>query len=287
MIKGCIRMITRAALPHPWFDLEHPMLKPDPELMKAMKIAEKIGKNKDLVEKDMSLEEYNTEDVNLYDVPRDVYDEDPELIDTLSKVYAHYNPSRILISAQELPGFDFNTKIQTLPSFDTNYTYQEMDTIKHIDYRYVVSRFCPPKFKQLVDIYLRKVPIHGSVVPLEFSEGYYQLQSAFDKEFHSFLLGEGAFLEEDEIFQYKKFLVRQITYNQYLDNREIPFINEAEDNFMLGMINFAGTNDHEYRCFYRPYFREYDVNKEIWSRSKDAWLIRFSKSLWFWNYYRY
>lgn len=287
MFRGCIRKITRAALPHPWFDLEHPLLKPDPELMKIMRIVEKSGKNKKVEARDMGLEEHNTEDVQLYDVSRDIYDENPALVETLRKVYAHYNPGLILQSAEELPGFNFDLRIQALPQFDTNYTYQEMEELRQIDSRYIISRFCPPKFKQLVDIYLKKVPIFGLVVPLEQQEAYLELQSAFDKEFHSFLFGEGAFLDEEERFQYKKFLLKQINYDDYLDNRDIPFINEAEDNFMLGMINFPGTDDHEYRCFYRPYFREYDVNKELWTKAQDKWIIRFGKALWFWNYKRY
>lgn len=286
MFRICIRKITRAALPHPWFDIEHPMLKADPELMKMVKVLEKRGIKKKEEDRDMSLEEHNTEDVTLYDVPHEVYEKEPALVQTLTKVYSNYNPTKILESAASLPGFNFDQKVQELEKFESNYTYQEMNDAKVIDNRYVVSRFAPPKFKKLVDIYLSKMPIFGFVVPYEQSQMALELNSAFDKEFHSFLLGDGAFLDEEERHVFRRFLIRQINSSTYLDDRDIPFITEAEDNFMLGMINWPGTDDHEYRCYYRPYFREYDINKEMWTRNQNKLLIILSRYLWFWNYNR-
>jgi hypothetical protein len=286
MFRLCIRNITRAALPHPWFDLEHPLLKADPELMKMLRIMEKRGIKKKEEFRDMALEEHNTEDVQLFEVSLDVYEKNPELVKTLEKVYANYNPLKVIQNAAELPGYNFDKRIQQLPFFECNYTYQEMNDAKEIDYRYMISRFAPPKFRRLVDLYLEKVPICGMTVPLEDFEGFSQLNSAFDKEFYTFLLGEGPFLDEEERHVYRRFLIKQLNFGEFLDNRDIPFINESEDNFMIGMINFPGTDDHEYRCFYRPYFREYDVNKEMWTRNQNKWIIRISKFIWFWNYHR-
>ncbi|OMJ92665.1 hypothetical protein SteCoe_4540 [Stentor coeruleus] len=286
MIRTVLRTITKAALPHPWFDLDHHLMKPDPQIMNLMKYKEKIGDITKEESKDMSQEEYNTSPNQLYEVTREAYLLDPPMMDMLIKLYAHYNPMKIIMETKSLPGFNFNTRLQKLSVFDRNYTYQEMNDAKEIDSRYVISRFCPPSFKSLIDEVVTKLPIFGYVVPLEESQQYFELSAAIDKEIFTFFFGEGVFFNEQERHLYKKFLLLQVNTSTFLDNREIPFIDEAEDNFLLGMINWTGTDDHEFRCYYRPYFIEKDLEKEMWGFNDSSLVSRIFKKFWMNKYHK-
>lgn len=286
MIRTVLRTISKAALPHPWFDLDHHMMKGDPQMMKFIKYKEKTKKIIREEPRDLSLEEYNTDTTPLYEVTKEAYVQDPPMIDMLTKLYAHYNPLKIIREAESLPGFYFNTRLQKLPAFDRNYTHQEMDDAKEIDSRYIISRFCPPHFKNLFDVVLAKLPIFGYVVPLEESQQFIELSAAMEKEIFTFIFGEGVFFDEHERHLYKKFLLTQVNQDTFFDNREIPFINEAEDNFLLGVINWAGTDDHEYRCFYRPYFREKDFEKELWGFNDKSLTMAIFKRFWMKKYHK-
>jgi hypothetical protein len=287
MLRIIQRGITRTALPHPWFDLEHPMLKPDPQLMKLIRYRQSIGKLVQKEDRDMSLEECNADPQDVYEMTSEAYFSDPPVMEMLQKLYANFSPGKIIQQVSELPGFDFDKRLQVLEKFDSNYTNQEMSDAKVIDGRYVVSRFCPPKFKRLIDVVLEKLPIFGSVVERGESERFFELSAAIDKEIQTFFFGGGAFFSDFERSMFRRYIFRQMAYEEFLDNREIPFVTEAEDNFTIGMINWPGSDDHEYRCFYRPYFREFIVEKEFWGFPQHTMVHRIYRRMWYYNYYKY
>lgn len=240
------------------------MLKPDPQIMKLIKFKESQGKLIQTEPRDLSMEEYNTDPTPLYELTNDDYFSDPPIMEMFTKLYANYNPTKILKETEELPFFSFDPRLQKLSEFDTNYTNYEMEQAKIIDSRYIISRFCPPKFKSLMEMVLKKLPIYGITLPLEESEQYFELSAALDKQIYIFFFGEGGFFTDYERSQYRRAILTQVCDETYIDNREIPFVTEAEDNFLSGMINWPGSDDHEYRTVYRPYFREYIIEKEYW-----------------------
>ena len=237
MIRALQRCITRSTLPHPWFDVEHPMLKPDPQIMKMIKYKEKIGRLVQNEPKDMSMEENNTDPATLYELTNEDYFSDPPIMEMYTKLYANYNPQKILAETESLPAFTFNQKIQRLQDFELNYTQSEIESAKIIDARYIISRFCPPKFNTLMNIVLKKLPIYGITVPIEESDQFFELNAALDKQIMIFFFGEGAFFTDYERWQYRRAILTQVSLETFLDNREIPFVTEAEDNFLAGMIN--------------------------------------------------
>lgn len=280
MMRLVQRGITRTALPHPWFDPEHMMLKADPQIMRMLKHKDRIGALKKVTEIDQSFDECNADQTPLYELTREDYLVDPALMTMFTKLYSNFNPKKILEETETLLSFDFNQKLQKLSEFDLNYTNQEMENIKNIDARYVISRFCPPKFKSLIDVVLKKLPIYGEVVPMEESEKYYELSAALDKQIYIFFFGEGAFFDADERYHYRRAILKQVATEKYLDGREIPFVTEAEDNFLSGVINWPGSDDHEYRTLYRPYFREYDIDKEYWQIEPERLIVKIGQKIW-------
>ena len=257
------------------------MLKPDPQIMKLVKYQDRIGKLVQSEPKDMSQEESNTDPTPLYDLTKEDYLSDPAIMGMFTKLYAQYNPTKILEEAEALPSFPFDARIQKLGDFELNYTHQEMDKAKIIDTRYMISRFCPPKFKSLIDKVLKKLPMYGAVVPMEENEQYYELSAAFDKQIHIFFFGEGAFFDDSERWQYRRAILTQVSEGNYIDNREVMFVTEAEDNFLAGMINWPGSDDHEYRTVYRPYFREYDFEKEFWQVMPKGIAAGLNRRVWY------
>jgi hypothetical protein len=286
MIRAILRSTSSNYFPHSWFEAEHPMLRADPKLVKMMKYRELKGKIPEKPERIISTEEYNSDLVDLYELTKEDYMLDPPVMEMFIKLYSNYNPEKIIQDTQSLPSFNFNASLQKITKFDYNYTHSEMENIKKLDCRYFISRFCPPGFRLLIDTVLQKLPIYGIVVPMDENEQYQELSAALDKQIFIFFFGEGVFFDDYERSLFRKVLLAQVTEEKFLDNRQVPFVTEAEDNFMIGMINWAASDDHEYRTMYRPYFREYDLEKEYWQFPPKSIYASIHRRVWYRFYYK-
>jgi len=279
MLRSTKRWISRTSLPHPWFEMDHHLLKPDIELQKIIRARERMGGLAEPTpEVDTSYMEFNQETTPLYDVSKQDFEAFPEYLSMFIRFYANYNPDLVINNALEHPSVPFNTRIQKLEEFDRNYTVNEIENLDRMDSRYIISRFTPPKFKQLMDVVLSKVPLHGSMVPMNQYQAYSDLNYALDKVIFAFHFGEGAFFSEEEELTLKRLMVRQMSSGDWLDKRDIPFVTEAEHNFLLGMINWPGSEEHEYRCTYRPYFKDFEI-EQSWV-FRDRSLAKLTKGMW-------
>ena len=280
MIKLFKRFITKSGLPHPWFEPEHPLVRSDPRFLKLVRKMERIKPPPEQPNKEMLFDEYNSDLTPLYELSQEAYMSDPPMMEMFVKLYSHYNPTKIIKELEDFPRLDFNANIQKLEGYETNYTYQEMENASFIDSRFVVSRFSPPKFKKLVDVLLEKIPVFGLVPPMEEYEKLAELDLSISGYVLTFFYGEGPFFDEEERWLYRKAILLQISNEKFLDDRFIPMVNDAEDNFLAGMINWASTNDPENRCVYRPFFREFVIEKEFWYKTPENMVGRFFYNRW-------
>ena len=242
---------------------------------------------KDEPEPDYSFAEYNSDpSLSLHEVDASDFALAPDTLQMFLKLYAHYNPEEIIAQVAALPALEFDKKLQQLPDFYLNYTYNEMEEATVPDSRYVISRFCPPRFKVLMDKVLEKVPIYGWTVPMHQYAQLQELEATLSKDVFSFLYGEGVFFDEHERSLYRRALVRQVSSGDWLDGRDIPFVTESEDCFLLGMVNWPGVDDYEHTFQYRPFFREFHIESEYFYREPQGALQKLSRLIWYRNTYK-
>lgn len=254
------RWASRSSLPHPLFEEQSSLFKPDPYTERLMRDERKRRRNMIQPEPiDFNSVEYNADTTKMYDVTPEDIQQYGDPIHMYFKLYANKYPEEILDRAVHYPQLQFNKELQKLQDFSKNYTISEMRNNDHIDTRYVVSRFCPPYFKILMDIVMSKIPMFGITVPMSEYEQLERTDAELDKEIFIFHFGGGAFFDINERNLYRWQLIRQTGSRMWLDNRTYPFVTEAEDNFLLGMMNWPGSDDKENRFTMRPYFRVRDI----------------------------
>lgn len=228
---------------------------------------------------DISFNEYNSTSEQLYEVTQDGFNLNPDIIGMYLKLYSNLNPELIINDAMEIDGVIFDTRIQKLPEFETNYKHFEMEQIKEADSRYIVSRFSLPGFKKLIDVVLSKVPIYGITVPLAEYKKFADLNSALDSKIFSFTYGDGLFFDENEKALYRDKLLLQSVTGKWMDGRDLPFVTESEYNFLIGMVNWPGTEDQEYNFSYRPYWNDFDLEQDIYNLENPNLLNRLANKL--------
>lgn len=282
MLFRQLRKFSQSSLPHPWYEPEHPMLKPDLDMQSLIRYTERTRNKHEEPEQDIDYShlESNSDTVQLHEVSQSDILAAPEYMQLYLKLYANYNPDLVIQNVAQLPRVNFDRTLQQLVEFHLNYTYDELESATQVDTRYVISRFAPPRFKRLIDKVLEKAPLCGLMVPMQQYEGYSDLTLALDREIFVFFYGEGAFFDEYERSLYRRVLLKQVSSGEWVDGRKIPFVTEPEDNFLIGMLNWPGTEDHEYSFQYKPYFREYSFDQEYFYSPSAGFIQKLIRSLW-------
>ena len=184
------RWASRSSLPHPLFEEQSSLFKPDPYTERLMRDERKRRRNMIQPEPiDFNSVEYNADTTKMYDVTPEDIQQYGDPIHMYFKLYANKYPEEILDRAVHYPQLQFNKELQKLQDFSKNYTISEMRNNDHIDTRYVVSRFCPPYFKILMDIVMSKIPMFGITVPMSEYEQLERTDAELDKEIFIFHFG--------------------------------------------------------------------------------------------------
>ncbi|CAG9318374.1 unnamed protein product [Blepharisma stoltei] len=283
------RSIGLTKVPHAWFEPDHPLIKSDNDYNDFTKHFEKLAKKErergkgkeDDSNANLSYMEHNASSERMYEVKREDFMKNQELIAMYLKRYANLNPELIIQDAEEIEAIKFDTRLQQLEPFDTNYLYHEMEKLEEADARYIFSRFSLPGFKRLLDVVLTKAPLFGIMVPMAEYDKLAKINVEVATKIYSFNYGDGITFDDKERSLYRSMLLQQSATQDWLDSRPYPMINEAENNFVTGMINWPGTEDQEYTTLYRPYYRDFHITDDTYDfNEKTPFLGRIARSLW-------
>lgn len=235
---------------------------------------------------DVSLLEYNSPHVKLYEVSPAERKEFPEQVDTYTMVFLHHNYPEIEHMLKRIQPLDFDSSAQRLPEAE-HFTYLQMMSITEANLDYVLTRFCPPDLHDFLSLQMNILPVDGSVLPLSQRTPAEETWQQLQRMTHLFYYGAGMYLTPTQRWRYRADLLTQAHNGEFLDRRPIPALNRKETAFLLGQENWVyvpESPDDDYGFCLRPDFKDFDHHKEVnWAGGRKQG--NFWGQLWKWRIY--
>lgn len=116
------------------------------------------------------------------------------------------------------------------------------------------------------------VPMDGRAVPIEKHQDYLISFNETTTENYIFHNGEGAFLDDDEMRIYRKWLTWQKLFNHWLDDRDLPDFTYSEKQFLKYIFNWPNCdNKSDFNFTLRPIFKPFDLDKVFVEYDTTKW----------------